>query len=274
MPRQLVRDLRHYLSVVTCPLSVRSSSLLEDAQFQPYAGLYETHMIPNNHGNLDARLGQLLDAIKRVYASSFYEGPRAFTRSTAAQHQEWPWPSLFRNWWRGMGRFFLPDPLRCRPEPQFLPHRPLQGRRRGGPYRPGSGEDRGGKVSGPCVLRRSIRPCCLSFSTVEDILANSQRHFYALRLPDGRIKRPALTPIWKSATWMRPNQSIRSPSWPAPTLRTTTACRDSGHMPGPKVITFAQILKYNRFPLAPLLADILELGEKRDGVPGGDRIQR
>ena len=49
MPEWLIKILEIYLSQVKYPLSVRSSSLLEDAQFQPYAGLYETYMIPNNH---------------------------------------------------------------------------------------------------------------------------------------------------------------------------------------------------------------------------------
>jgi Pyruvate phosphate dikinase, PEP/pyruvate binding domain. len=64
------------------PLSIRSSSLLEDALCQPYAGLYETYMLPNNDSDLEIRLDHLTTAIKLVYASTWYEGPKIFSKST------------------------------------------------------------------------------------------------------------------------------------------------------------------------------------------------
>ncbi|NIR13443.1 MAG: phosphoenolpyruvate synthase/pyruvate phosphate dikinase, partial [Desulfobacterales bacterium] len=88
MPEWLIKELEVYLSKVKYPLSIRSSSVLEDAQFRPYAGLYETYMIPNNHPHLYIRLQHLIKAIKLVYASTFYEGPKAFARSTSSQPQE------------------------------------------------------------------------------------------------------------------------------------------------------------------------------------------
>jgi len=64
MPSWISKELAAYLSMIRYPLSVRSSSLLEDAQFQPYAGLYETFMIPNNHPDPAVRLDELVTAIK------------------------------------------------------------------------------------------------------------------------------------------------------------------------------------------------------------------
>lgn len=80
LPDWLREDLRAYLSRVTFPLSVRSSSLLEDAQFKPYAGLYSTYFLPNNHPDLSMRCQNLERAVKLVYASTWFEGPRAFSR--------------------------------------------------------------------------------------------------------------------------------------------------------------------------------------------------
>ena len=88
MPDWLVQELAFYLSQVKYPLSVRSSSALEDLQFQPYAGLYETYMIPNNHPDPSVRLKQLINAIKLVYASTYYESPKAFARHTSNRPQE------------------------------------------------------------------------------------------------------------------------------------------------------------------------------------------
>ena len=88
MPEWLVRELAFYLSQVRVPLSIRSSSSLEDAQFQPYAGLYQTYMIPNNHPDPSVRLKHLIKAIKLVYASTYYESPKAFARHTSNRPQE------------------------------------------------------------------------------------------------------------------------------------------------------------------------------------------
>jgi len=63
-------------------LAVRSSSLLEDAQFQPFAGIYKTYMVPNNNADLAERFKQLILAIKLVYASTYCENARAYVKST------------------------------------------------------------------------------------------------------------------------------------------------------------------------------------------------
>lgn len=84
-----VRDaLEIFLQRVTYPLAIRSSSLLEDASYQPFAGVYRTVMIPNNHPNLEVRLEQLSRAIKLVYASTFYENARAYINSTPTRLEE------------------------------------------------------------------------------------------------------------------------------------------------------------------------------------------
>ena len=78
LPAWLEKNLAAFLQQVHKPLSVRSSSLLEDALFKPFAGLFETYMLPNNHADDAVRLIQLVKAVKLVYASTFFAGPRAF----------------------------------------------------------------------------------------------------------------------------------------------------------------------------------------------------
>ena len=87
-PDWIQHDLELFLKYVNYPLAVRSSSILEDAQFQPYAGVYHTYMIPNNHPELAVRLRQLISAIKLVYASTYLEVPRSFTKSTLYRTEE------------------------------------------------------------------------------------------------------------------------------------------------------------------------------------------
>ena len=70
------------------PLAVRSSSLLEDSQYQPFAGVYETYMIPNNDPNPDERLLQLLRCIKLVYASTYSRSARDYMKATSYRLEE------------------------------------------------------------------------------------------------------------------------------------------------------------------------------------------
>ena len=70
------------------PLAVRSSSLLEDSQFQPFAGVYATYMLANNHPDLKVRLDQLCDAIKLVYASTYSRAAKSYLEATSNRIEE------------------------------------------------------------------------------------------------------------------------------------------------------------------------------------------
>ena len=74
-------DLRSFLAEVTHPLAVRSSSLLEDSQYQPFTGVYETFMLGNQQASLEERLAALSEAIRRVYASTFSRHAKAYVRA-------------------------------------------------------------------------------------------------------------------------------------------------------------------------------------------------
>jgi hypothetical protein len=82
LPTELLGDLRALVSQVRTPLAVRSSSLLEDALARPFAGVYATKMTPNNQLDTDTRFRKLVEAIKLVYASTFFHEARSY-RQTA-----------------------------------------------------------------------------------------------------------------------------------------------------------------------------------------------
>ena len=77
-----------FLEAVHYPLAVRSSSLLEDSQYQPFSGVYETFMLANQHPDIEVRLEQLLEAIKLVYASTFSQHAKAYVRATPYRLEE------------------------------------------------------------------------------------------------------------------------------------------------------------------------------------------
>ncbi len=73
LPVEILGDLRTLIEKVKVPLAVRSSSMLEDAKYEPFAGIYATKMIPNNQPSIDTRFTKLVEAIKFVYASTFFK---------------------------------------------------------------------------------------------------------------------------------------------------------------------------------------------------------
>ena len=125
-------------------------------------------------------------------------------------------------------------------------------------------------VDGEKALRFSPRhPQVLpQRSTVADILENSQRFFYALRMDDGHIELDAsdrgnLDKREVSDAWREPPMQLLASTY----LPQEGRIRDTAHIPGPKVLTFANILKYDAFPLAEILVDVLALGEEGLGAP-------
>lgn len=268
MPEWLSRELEAYLARITHPLSVRSSSLLEDAQFQPYAGLYQTYMIPNNHPDLSVRLRQLVAAVKLVYASTYYEGPKAFSRSTSVQPQEEQMAVIIQQVTGGRyGDYLYPAVSGVAQSHNYYPISPMK-REDGITYIAlGLGKT---VVEGEKALRFSPKhPGMLpQFSTVEDILGNAQRFFYALKLRDY----PEELTFGKNSNLEKREIDEAETDYPIRSLSSTYIAqehrlRDTGYQPGPKIMTFAPILKYNHFPLAPLLCDFLELGRGGMGCP-------
>ncbi len=80
---EIVGDLRFLIMGVTQPLAVRSSSLLEDAKFEPFAGVYATKMISNNEPEINERFQKLTESIKFVYASAFFASSKNYCRGTS-----------------------------------------------------------------------------------------------------------------------------------------------------------------------------------------------
>jgi phosphoenolpyruvate synthase/pyruvate phosphate dikinase len=88
LPAGHFADLKSFLAEARYPLAVRSSSLLEDSQYQPFTGVYETFMLANQHADDSLRLAHLTDAIKLVYASTFSRHAKAYVRATPFRLEE------------------------------------------------------------------------------------------------------------------------------------------------------------------------------------------
>ncbi|PKK85046.1 MAG: hypothetical protein CVT49_00455 [candidate division Zixibacteria bacterium HGW-Zixibacteria-1] len=88
LPADIIGDLRALIASVHAPLAIRSSSLLEDDLYEPFAGVYATKMIPNNQPDADTRFKRFIEAIKFVYASTFFKSARDYHRFTGHPTEE------------------------------------------------------------------------------------------------------------------------------------------------------------------------------------------
>lgn len=267
MPSGLRQSLTIYLDQMHHPLAVRSSGLMEDATFHAYAGLYSTYMLSNDQADPDQRLAQLLIAVKLVYASTFFKGPRAYAKRVGHDISKDRMAVIVQQ---------VAGKLRgqcCYPDisgvAQSRNHYPLAGFKAGDGLATialGMGKQ---VVSGGRALRFSPKypRRLLQCNTVDDVLTYAQRRFYAL--PMG-----TLTPLDRDErnNLIRRDVSSAIDELPLAALAGTYVLdehriRDSVQIVGPKVLTFAGVLKYNFFPLAKLLRDLLDLGQAAHEVP-------
>ena len=269
---KLPKDLKQKLSVVIkhfkTPLAVRSSSLLEGSQNHPFAGMYSTYMIPNNHRDEKIRLEQLCQAIKLVYASVFYKDAKVYIESTSAKIEEEKMAviiqELIGNEYNG--RFY---PTFSGVAQSFNYYPISHQKREDGIVSLAAGLGYS-VVGGETVLRFSPKyPDIIpDFSTPKSIFENSQRELYVLNTKKTEIK---LTER-EDTTLEKINISEIANDGTLTTIASTYdkddgVIRDSFTKEGPYLITFAGILKYNLFPLVEIIRDILKAGHKSIGSP-------
>ena len=269
LPRSVVADLYAYLKAVDTPIAIRSSSLLEDAHYQPFAGVYSTYMVPNVKGHRITTLMMVCEAIKAVYASVYYKDSKTYMKATknvinrekmAVVLQEVcgrPYGNRFYPSFSGVGRSLNFYPIGNEKPEDGVVNVAL-----------GLGKY---IVDGGQTLRFSPKHPhnILQTSSLEFALNETQTHFNALdisrttfspqvddgfnlfRLPvreaeaDGTLK-------YIASTFDPYDQIIRDGLYEAKYR---------------KVITFANILEHEVFPLADIVDKVLKVGEREMGRP-------
>ncbi|MFY9844835.1 MAG: PEP/pyruvate-binding domain-containing protein [Terriglobales bacterium] len=278
----LIENLKSFLAEVRHPLAVRSSSLLEDSQYQPFTGVYETFMLGNqpadpdrtHHGTIDGtidgtinhRLEALSEAIRRVYASTFSRHAKAYVRATPYRLEEEKMAVILQQVVGTQhGERFYPDFSGVVRSRNYYPVPPMTFE--DGIAAVALGLGRAVVDGGKCLTFCPRYPHNLvQFSSVEDILGNSQSEFWAVELhraADGRPghwheKRFGLDAAESDGT-LQPLASTYS--------RDNHAVYDGVSRPGSRIVTFAPMLKHGTFPLAEILDVLVRAGEDALGNP-------
>ncbi|HYN22631.1 MAG TPA: PEP/pyruvate-binding domain-containing protein [Thermoanaerobaculia bacterium] len=263
-PEEAERDLAAFLEKALFPLAVRSSSLLEDSQHLPFTGVYDTLMLRNSAWSVAERLTQAVLAIKRVYASAFTRGAKGYLAATPYRLEEEKMAVLLQ---RIVG---------ARHGPRFYPE--ISGIVRSHNFYPRPPMTAGDGVAAVCLgMGRGVAEggTCLRFcpkypqhvpqlSSVEEMLDGSQRQFWALPMngdTGGLSMREELFGL-EAAEADGTLAAVGSTYSPE-----NEAVYDGLSRQGPRLVTFAPVLKHGHFPLAEILSSLIEVGAQAMGGP-------
>jgi CheY-like chemotaxis protein len=266
-PPEITARIGQFLEIITDPIAVRSSSLLEDSQYLPFAGVYETYMLPNNNPDVSVRLQETLAAIKRVYASAFYRKAKEYMKATAYRLEEEKMAvaiqKIVGSRW---GKRYYPEIAGVGRSYNFYPIPPQ--------------EPEDGIVSIALGLGKMVVEGGLSvkfsprhprhlpqFFTVEDTLENNQHHFFALDMNlrgfdshktyDSRVGLFDLSVAEEDGSLSKVG-STYSPE--------NDAVYEGISRPGMRLVTFGSLLQEPSFPFPEIMAEVLRLGSDAMGT--------
>jgi hypothetical protein len=264
LPPQLVGDLRALISQVHSPLAVRSSSMLEDATFEPFASVYTTKMIPNNQFDPDVRFRKLIEAIKYVYASTFFKGAKDYISATKHSIADEKMAVIIQE---VVGR---------RIKNRFYPQ--ISGVARSYNFYPvGNAKPEDGVVDLALGLGKTIVDEGIGwtfspsypqvnppYNSIRDLLKQSQTEFWAINMSEPSF----YDPIRETEYMLKYSIADAEKDGNLKYLASTYIPEDDrikigigGR--GPRLLDFAPILKLKELPLVDLLKKLLDVSEQR-----------
>jgi hypothetical protein len=266
LPVMMLGDLRSLLQQIHTPLAIRSSSLLEDSIDEPLAGIYTTKMIPNNQASLDVRFQKLVEAIKLVYASTFFIQAKNYlkaTRHTLADEKM---------------AVIIQEVVGLRQGACFYPN--ISGVARSYNFYPtGKAAAEDGVINLALGLGKTIVDGGVSwfyspaYPTVfppsrspRDLLKQTQLRFWAINMGNLRTYDPFHEAEYLVHPHIVEAEKDGTLDWVASTYNAQSDRIDIGLSgKGPRILTFAPILQLQRLPLNEILKVLLSACKKAIG---------
>jgi len=262
LPDALSQCLSAFLHEVRYPLAIRSSSLLEDSHYQPFTGVYETYMLANREPDLSARLEHTMEAIKRVYASTFSQHAKDYVRATPYRLEEEKMAVIVQQVvGSDFGERYYPDFSGVTRSWNFYPVAPMQSGDGIATVALGLGREvvDGGKALSFCPkYPRQI----IQFTSVEDVLSNAQAEFWALDLNPEIPRQDGDSGLHEVKFGLDAAEKDGTLYLTGSTYSADNhAVYDGLSRRGIRLVSFAGVLKHGMFPLPQILDTIQKMGE-------------
>jgi len=267
-PEDLLGDLAAFLHLIREPLAVRSSSMLEDSQYHPFAGVYQTYMIPNDHPDPFVRLGQLVTTIKRVYASTFYQCAKDYFKVTDYQLEEEKMAVIVQKMaGTHHGTRFYPDFAGVAKSYNYYPVPPQKAQDGIVTVALGLGKT---IVDGGV----SVRFCpkypnhLLQFFSTAEALNNNQTQFFALDMAAPPIQAGETGDMLVRSFGLEEAEADGTLHNVASTYSAENdALYDGTSRVGLRVVSFAPVLRNKTFPLPDIIELLMDMGSWGMGAP-------
>ncbi|MEN8124946.1 MAG: PEP/pyruvate-binding domain-containing protein [Bacteroidota bacterium] len=262
----VIEDIKVFLKTIKTPVAIRSSNVLEDSLYQPFAGIYATYMVPNT--NLNDLIKMVCSAIKSVMASAFYKNSKAYIKATSHAIEE------------SKMAVILQEVIGKQYEDVYYPN--ISGVARSTNFYPISDEKRNEGIAnialglGEIIVGggRTLRfspyhpKKILQLSSTATTLKETQKYFYGLDMNPHSYHFSINEDVNKKKLNLRQAKDHKSLKFVASTYDLqNNRVRPGVFHEGPRVITFDNILKYDSFPLAEILKNLLRVGKKEIGHP-------
>ncbi len=261
LPEWVLADVQAFLNVIKRPIAVRSSSVLEDSHYQPFAGVFATYMVPNT--NDDRMLNMVSNAIKSVIASAFFQKSKSYLKATSHSIEEDKMAVVLQEvTGKQYDDVYYPNISGVARSINFYPignEKPNEGMAN---IAMGLGEI---IVGGGRVLRFSPNhpKKVLQLSSPDSTQRDTQQYLFGLDLNPDSYKVSTSEAINKKKITIRGAKNHGSLKFVASTYDLQNNIIRPGVLhDGIRVITFDNVLKYNTFPLPEILQDLLRIGQR------------
>lgn len=262
----LVKRMKILLTKITKPIAVRSSGLFEDSLMQPFAGIFETYLLPNCHPDINVRLKQALDAIKLVFASIYSPAARGYIEAVNYKIEEEKMAVVIQEVaGRQYGQYFYPHISGVAQSYNFYPYAHMKPEEGFAVMAVGLGKT---VVDGEKAYRFSPKYPSTEISTPKDQSQNTQVEFYAVdlnkkdvNLMEGDMAGLAKLDVYEAE--LHGNLRHCASVYDADNITIVPGITN----PGPRIINFANILKYNYIPLAQAIEVVLDVVKEAMGSP-------
>ncbi|HPY15512.1 MAG TPA: PEP/pyruvate-binding domain-containing protein, partial [bacterium] len=251
---------------IKSPLAVRSSGLFEDSLSQPFAGIYETYFLPNNHPDINVRLAQLLDAVKMVYASVFTPLAKSYFDSVNHSLEEEKMAVIIQELvGNSYGDHFYPHISGVAQSYNYYPFSHMKPEDGLGLLAAGLGKS---IVDGSQSFRFCPKFPKMNVMTAKDLLQNSQRYIYGLNIKNNQLHlengdEATLEKIGIDIAEKHGSLNLCASVYD----NDSNSIKPGLHAPGPRIIDFRYILHYDIVPLANAVTTILDVMKSALGTP-------